>query len=123
VLATCGIRWPELACENTQSRLLLLADSPEEEYNRKHSLAYLHKGVTYTVQRILTFVTRLTRFCLQLLHHRFVAWTTLDTCAGYLGHPFANRRHASVDPCSPLLSPSQRDAFAKIGENRPTSAQ
>jgi putative transposase len=85
VLATCGIRRPEFACENTLSRLLLLADSPEEEYNRKHSLAYLHKGVTYTVQRILTFVTRLTRFCLQLLHHRFVAWTTLDTTSLMLG--------------------------------------
>jgi hypothetical protein len=44
VLATCGIRWPELACENTSSGFLLLADSPEEEYNRKHSIAHFHKG-------------------------------------------------------------------------------
>ena len=29
-----------------------------------------------TVQRILTFITRLTRFCLQSLHHRYVTWTT-----------------------------------------------
>jgi putative transposase len=32
-----------------------------------------------TVHRILTFVTRLTRFCLQSLHHRFVAWTKPNT--------------------------------------------
>jgi len=44
VLATCDIRHPELACENTSCCLLLLADSLEEEYNRKHSLAHLHKG-------------------------------------------------------------------------------
>ncbi len=31
VLATCGIRSPDEAFENTQSRLLLLADSEEEE--------------------------------------------------------------------------------------------
>jgi len=31
VLATCGIRPPVVTFENTQSRLLLLADSPEEE--------------------------------------------------------------------------------------------
>jgi hypothetical protein len=36
VLATCGIRRPELGCENTSFCLLLLADSPEEEYNLKH---------------------------------------------------------------------------------------
>src|SRR5215469_14226900 len=28
-----------------------------------------------TVHRILTFVTCMTRFCLQSLHHRLVAWT------------------------------------------------
>jgi hypothetical protein len=33
VLATCGIRRPELACENTSCCLLLLADSLEEGYN------------------------------------------------------------------------------------------
>lgn len=31
VLATCGIRPPDLAFKSTQSRFLLLADSPEEE--------------------------------------------------------------------------------------------
>ena len=36
VLATCGIRRPELGCENTSFCLLFLADSPEEEYNLKH---------------------------------------------------------------------------------------
>src|SRR5262249_24027234 len=28
------------------------------------------------VQRILSFITRLTRFCLKSLHHRYVTWTT-----------------------------------------------
>jgi hypothetical protein len=36
VLATCGIRRPALACEDTSCCLLLLADSPEEEDNLKH---------------------------------------------------------------------------------------
>jgi hypothetical protein len=31
------------------------------------------------VQRILTFVTCMTRLCLQSLHHRFVVWTKPDT--------------------------------------------
>src|SRR5881392_3591117 len=31
------------------------------------------------------FVTRLTRFCLQSLHHRFVAWTKPDTTSLMLG--------------------------------------
>jgi len=31
------------------------------------------------VQRILTFVTRLTHFCLQSLQHRYVTWTTPGT--------------------------------------------
>jgi Domain of unknown function (DUF5615) len=44
VLATCGIRRPEWAYENTQSRLLLLANSLEEVYNLKHLPAHLHKG-------------------------------------------------------------------------------
>jgi putative transposase len=38
-----------------------------------------------TVQRILTFVTRLTRFCLRSLHHRFVAWTKPNTTLLLLG--------------------------------------
>jgi putative transposase len=75
VLATCGIRSPVGAFEKAQSRLLLLADSEEEEYNRNRSLTYLHKGVTYTVLGILTCIRRLTGFCLQSLHHRFVVWT------------------------------------------------
>jgi hypothetical protein len=75
VLATCGIRRPELACENTSCCLLLLADSREEEYNRKHASAHLYTWGMDTVQRILTFITRLTRFCLQSLHHRYVTWT------------------------------------------------
>jgi putative transposase len=85
VLATCGIHRPELGCENTSFCLLLLADSSEEEYNRKHSLAHLHKGGMDTVQRILTFVTWLTRFCLRSFHHRFVAWTKPNTSSLMLG--------------------------------------
>jgi putative transposase len=38
-----------------------------------------------TVQRILTFVTGLTRFCLQSLHHRYVTWTKPDTTSLILG--------------------------------------
>jgi putative transposase len=37
------------------------------------------------VQRILTFITWLTRFCLQSLHHRFIAWTIPDTTSLLLG--------------------------------------
>ncbi len=78
VLATCGIRPSDEAFENIQSRLLLLADFEEEEYNLKQSPAHLHKGVTYTVHGILTFIKRLTGLCLQSLHPRFVDWTKLD---------------------------------------------
>ncbi len=38
-----------------------------------------------TVQRILTFITRLTRFCLQSLHHRDVTWTTPGPTSLLLG--------------------------------------
>jgi putative transposase len=38
-----------------------------------------------TVQRILTFITRLTRFCLQSLHHRYVTWTTPGPTSLLLG--------------------------------------
>jgi hypothetical protein len=44
VLATCGIRRPGLACENTSTCFLLLADSSQEEYNLKHASAHLYKG-------------------------------------------------------------------------------
>jgi putative transposase len=37
------------------------------------------------VQRILTFIKRLTSFCLQSLHHRFVDWTTPSTPSLVLG--------------------------------------
>jgi putative transposase len=37
------------------------------------------------VQRILTFVSRLTRFCLQSLHHRYVTWTTPGPTSLLLG--------------------------------------
>jgi putative transposase len=85
VLATCGIRRPELACENPSCCLLLLADSPEEEYNRKHVSAHLYQGGMETVQRILTFITRLTGYCLKLLNDCFVAWTTPATTSPLLG--------------------------------------
>ncbi len=44
VLATCGIRRPELAYEDTQSCLLFLANFPEKVYNLRHSPAHHHKG-------------------------------------------------------------------------------
>jgi len=37
------------------------------------------------VQKILLFVTRLKRLCLQLLHHCFIAWTKPDTTSLMLG--------------------------------------
>jgi putative transposase len=85
VLATCGIRPPIEAFENTQSHFLLLAHFEEEEYNLKHSLAHLHKGVTYTLHEILTFIKRLTGLCLQSLHYHFVAWTKPGTTSLLLG--------------------------------------
>ena len=84
-MATCGIRPPVEAFENTQSRLLLLADSEEEEYNLKHTSAHLYTGRMNTVQRILTCIKRLIGLCLQSLHHRFVAWTKPDTTSLLLG--------------------------------------
>ena len=65
--------------------LLLLAYSREEEYNLKHASAHLYKGGMDTVQRILIFITRLTRFCLQSLHHRYVTWTTPGPTSLLLG--------------------------------------
>ena len=50
-----------------------------------HSPPHLHKGVTYTVHEILTFITRLMSFCLQSLHHRFVDWTKPSNTALILG--------------------------------------
>ncbi len=50
-----------------------------------HSPVHLHKGVTYTVHEILTFIMRLLSFCLQSLHHRFVDWTKPSTTALLLG--------------------------------------
>ena len=37
------------------------------------------------MQRILTFITRLTGLCLQSLHQRFVTWTKPDTTSLLLG--------------------------------------
>ena len=87
VLATCGIRLPDKACENSQLCLLLLAGSVEEEYNLKRSSAHLHKGVTYTVHGMLTIIKRLTGLCLQSLHHCFIAWTKPGTPSLMLGVP------------------------------------
>ncbi len=50
-----------------------------------HSPPHLHKGVTYTVHEILTFISRLISFCLQPLHHRFVDWTKPSNTALILG--------------------------------------
>jgi putative transposase len=49
------------------------------------SPAHLHRGVTNTVHRILTFIKRLTDYCLQSLHHRFVLWTKPGTTSLILG--------------------------------------
>ena len=85
MLATRGIRQPELVWESTSCCLLLLADSPEEEYNRKHASAHLYQGGMDTVQRILTFIKRLIGVWFQLFHHRFVAWTKPNTTSLMLG--------------------------------------
>jgi len=37
------------------------------------------------VQRILTFITKLTHYCLQSLHHRYVNWTTPGPTSLLLG--------------------------------------
>ena len=37
------------------------------------------------MHKILTFIKRLTDFCLQSLHHRFFAWTKPDTTSLLLG--------------------------------------
>jgi Concanavalin A-like lectin/glucanases superfamily len=79
VLATCGIRRPAWACENTSCCLLLIADSPSEEYHLKQQISHLYTEGTSTVQRIFTLVTWVTRLCLRSLHHCFVAWTKPDT--------------------------------------------
>jgi hypothetical protein len=50
-----------------------------------HSPAHLHKGVTYTVPGILTFIKRLTSMGLQSLHHRFIDWTQPATPSLMLG--------------------------------------
>jgi hypothetical protein len=85
MIATCGIRSPVEAFENTQSRLLLLAGSEEGECNLKLALAHLLKGVIYTVLGILTYIKRLTSVRLQSLHQRFVAWTKPETIPLLLG--------------------------------------
>jgi len=85
VLATCAIRQPEWACENTSCCRLLLADSSEEEYNLRHYFAQLHKGVIDTVHGILTFFKRLIGLYLQSLHYHFVTWSKPDTTSLLLG--------------------------------------
>src|SRR5215467_14543168 len=51
VLATCGIRQPELACENFSSCFLLLADPSEEEYNLKPDTISLLLGTLTDLAR------------------------------------------------------------------------
>jgi putative transposase len=43
------------------------------------------RGLTSTVHRILTFITWLIGWCLQSLHHRFLAWTKPATTSLLLG--------------------------------------
>ena len=85
VLATCGIRRLGEAFESIPFHRSQLADSSEEEYNGKHSLAYLHQGRTSTMHGILTSFKRLAGHGFQSLHHRFVSWTTPDTYSLLLG--------------------------------------
>ena len=85
VLATCHIRPLNQVFESTFPCLSQLADSPEEEYNRNAFIYSSSKGVTYTVHRILLFIKRLTRLCLQPLHHRFIDWTKPSDTALILG--------------------------------------
>jgi len=87
VLATCGIRLPDKAFENSQLCLLLLAGSVEEEYNLSNHLLIFTRGVTYTVHGMLTIIKRLTGLCLQSLHHCFIAWTKPGTPSLMLGVP------------------------------------
>src|SRR6266851_4153384 len=53
---------------------------PSQAFTRSSS----QRG-TYTVQRILTFVTCMTCLCLRSLHHRFILWTKPDTTSLLLG--------------------------------------
>src|SRR5215471_20971075 len=48
---TCGIRQPELACENFSSCFLLLADPSEEEYNLKPDTISLLLGTLTDLAR------------------------------------------------------------------------
>jgi putative transposase len=84
VLATYHIRPLNQAFKSTFTCLSQLADSPEEEYNRNAFICSSSKGVTYIVHEILLFIKRLTRLCLQPLHHRFRDWTKPDTAASLM---------------------------------------
>ena len=85
MLATCDIRQPELALENTSCCRLLLADHSKLEYNLRHYFAQLHIGVIDTLHGILTFFKRLIGLYLQSLHYRFVTWSKPDTTSLLLG--------------------------------------
>src|SRR5215469_5935006 len=85
VLATCDIRQPELALENTSCCRLLLADPSEVEYNLRHYFAQLHIGVIDTVHGMLTVFKRVIGLSLQSLHYRFVTWSKPDTTSLLLG--------------------------------------
>jgi hypothetical protein len=84
VLATCGIRLPFEAFENTQSRRSLPIPQRKSTIESIHLLIFT-KGGTNTVHGILTFFKRLGGLGLQLLHHRFVTWTKPDTTSLMLG--------------------------------------
>jgi len=85
VLATCDIRQPELALENTSCCRLLLADPSKVEYNLRHYFAQLHIGVIDTVHGMLTVFKRVIGRSLQSLHYRFVTWSKPDTTSLLLG--------------------------------------
>lgn len=106
-LACAGYLWYQPAmsvCENTSFCLLFLADSSKEEYIAKAFNCLSSQRGTATVRRILTFVTCMTRFCLQLLHHRFLAWAKPDTTSLVQGIlTDLARSKSDLAPENPLL--------------------
>ena len=68
----------------SEKPLSQFADSPEEEYHRNVFICSSSKGVMYTVLGILLFIKRLTRLCLQSLHHHFKNWTKPDTATSLM---------------------------------------
>ena len=85
VLATCDIR-SQMRPLRTPYHVSRSLPIPQRKSRiEMHVPTHLHKGRMYTVQRILTFIKRLTHLCFQSLHHRFVAWTKPSNTSLLLG--------------------------------------